>query len=227
MLFIIQTRWDVMAVSSSAPCLDCNGTCWCHADMKHQVDKSKKEFVTCMLDNPRLGDHVNIWHCGASHQQHHHDCNKIKDGNRVGPNNGWAYEGHLPAYLHLGFEKWIARFVDKIWIRHCTGRLPKTPHCLKKIYIRFYSPSTGWRAPAIKKVSLNDGGKATFTDDGNIELLDMREDIRIYFDPIDANQVWINVWESFHSDNNAVVNEITFYNAGILINTPQLITLLL
>ena len=88
-------------------------------------------------------------------------------------------------------------------------------------------PSTGWKAPAIRKVSLNDGGKATFTDDGNIELHDMRTDIRIYFDAIDATVVQIDVWESFHSGNNAVVNEIRLYNAGILINIHLVITSLL
>ena len=226
MLFIIQTQWDMMAVSSSAPCLDCNGTCWCHKYMKHQVDKSKKKFVTCMLDNPTLSDYVKIGQCQASHQQHNFDCNKVRDGNRKGPNNGWAYNGELPAWLHLFFDKWTTRFVDKVWIRQCTKRLPKTPHCLKKFQIRFWSPSTGWRAPAIKKVLLSGQGTASFTDDGNIELLNMRRDITIYFDPIDASEVWIDVWESFHHDRNAVVNEITFYNAGIIINTHQVITLL-
>ena len=180
-----------------------------------------------MLDMPTKSAYVRIGECKASHQQHKFDCKNANNGKRDQAWNGWAYNGHLPAWIHLYFWKNTAKFVNKVWIKQCSKILHNHPYCLKKIKISFYSPSTGWRAPGIKKVSLNDGGKATFTDDGNIELHDMRTDIRIYFDIIDASEVWIDVYESFHPNNNAVVNEIDLYNAGILINIHLVITSLL
>ena len=82
----------------------------------------------------------------------------------------------------------------------------------------FLNPYTGWTIPTIKSVhfwNIKRHYPPYSKKDGIIELSELTLDITVYFDPIDASEAKLTIFDSFHDNKNTVLNDIKLYRSGM------------
>ena len=160
------------------------------------------------MDFPKQSVEVDIASCVASHNKNNRGCRKAIDGIKTQKNNGWAYE---PKNANLKLFLKSITYISRVEIKTCLAKI----NCrIKKFLLRIYIDGK-WKIPTNIKILPEEPltePVATVDADGNIKMIKIMNDISITFDPIDAAEVLLNVYETEGKNGN--VNEIILFHTS-------------